>query len=165
MSGPLRLKAIFITLLLLAIGPSGCSFYNHLFGEPEPETPGTLMEGGMESMAAGHYQSAIDAFEKIKDRYPYSKFALLAELKLADALFGKGSYDEAYDAYDEFERLHPTNAQIHHVIYQKGMCHFSQIGTIDRDQSHTIKAKEEFQRLIKRFPDSVYARLAQKRLR
>jgi len=165
MSGAVRLKAIFITLLLLAIGPSGCSFYNHLFGEPEPETPGILMERGMESMAAGHYKSAIDSFEKIKDRYPYSKFALLAELKLADALFGKGSYDEAYDAYDEFERLHPTNAQIHHVIYQKGMCHFSQIGTIDRDQSHTIKAKEEFQRLIKRFPDSVYARLAQKRLR
>ena len=116
-------------------------------------------------MAAGHYQSAIDAFEKIRDRYPYSKYAIVAELKLADAMFGKGSYDEAYDAYDEFERLHPTNPRIPYVIYQKGMCHFRQIGTIDRDQSHTIKAKEEFERLIRRFPDDTYARLAQKRLR
>jgi len=123
------------------------------------------MERGMESMAAGHYQSAIDAFEKIRDRYPYSKYAIVAELKLADAMFGKGSYDEAYDAYDEFERLHPTNPRIPYVIYQKGMCHFRQIGTIDRDQSHTIKAKEEFERLIRRFPDDTYARLAQKRLR
>jgi len=159
------LLIIIILLFLVSISLNGCSLYNRLFGEPEPQTPGALMEKGMESMASGYYQSAIDAFEKIKDRYPYSKYAIVAELKLADALFGKGSYDEAYDAYDEFERLHPTNPKIPYVIYQKGMCHFKQIGSIDRDQSHTIKAKEEFQRLIKRFPDNTYARLAHKRLR
>jgi len=160
-----QLAILLLLTVLIGLAPSSCSLYNRLFGEPEPETPGQLIERGMESMAAGHYQSAIDAFEKIRDRYPYSKYAIMAELKLADAMFGKGSYDEAYDAYDEFERLHPTNPRIPYVIYQKGMCHFRQIGTIDRDQSHTIKAKEEFERLIRRFPDGTYARLAQKRLR
>jgi len=160
-----RLMALLLLILIGTMPLTGCSLYDRLFGEPEPEGPGALVERGMESMASGHYQSAIDAFEKVKDRYPYSKYAIVAELKLADAMFGKHSYDEAYDAYDEFERLHPTNPQIPYVIYQKAMCHFRQIGTIDRDQSHTTKAKEEFERLINRFPDNTYATLARKRLR
>ncbi len=45
------------------------------------------------------------------------------------------------------------------------MCHFEQITTIDRDQSHTLKAKEEFERLIRRFPREEYARLARKKIR
>ena len=156
-------RPVILLLLLIAliIGIfSGCSLY-----KPIPETPDRLMKKGLEKMAVGDYLSAIDAFQKIKDRYPFSKCATMAQLKLADAIFGKGSYDEAYNNYDEFERLHPTNPQIPYVIYQKGMCHFKQIGTIDRDQSHTSKAKEEFERLIRRFPDCKYSRLAQKRLR
>ncbi|MBW1730752.1 MAG: outer membrane protein assembly factor BamD [Deltaproteobacteria bacterium] len=165
MSRKYGLPATFIALSMIAMLMSGCGLYNSLFGGEEPETPRALMEKGMESLQSGHYDSAIDAFEKIKDRYPYSRYALTAALKLADALYRKGSYDEAYDVYDEFEKLHPKNPEIPYVIYQKGMCHFRQVGSIDRDQSHTVKAKEEFERLIKRFPRSHYAALAEKRLR
>lgn len=165
MSRCFQLGAILIALLVSFTALTGCGIYSRMFGEPQPETPETLMGKGLDSMAAGHYDSAIDAFEKIRDRYPYSKYATTAELKLADALFAKRSYDEAYDSYDEFERLHPKNPKIPYVIYRKGMCHFKQIGTIDRDQSHTIKARDEFLRLISRFPDSDYVKLAQKRLR
>lgn len=160
-----RLTKIVVSLTLMVTLLGSCSLYNRFFGGIEDESPAGLMETGMESMSSGDYGRAIDAFEKIKDRYPYSKYALVAELKLADALYGNGSYDEAFDTYDDFEKLHPKNPNIPYVIYRKGMCHFSQIGSIDRDQSHTLQAEEEFERLIKTFPDSRYAQLAKKRLR
>ena len=37
------------------------------------------------------------------------------------------------------------------------MCHFEQVHTVDRDQSHTYTANTEFERLVRRFPKTVYA--------
>ena len=45
------------------------------------------------------------------------------------------------------------------------MCHFTQVSTIDRDQSHTYQARGEFDRLLKKFPRSVYANRARRKLR
>jgi len=136
-------------LLLLA----GCAPLEWLLGKEEEKTPSELMA------------QAGEAFQKIKDRYPYSKFAILAELKMADTLFMRSSYDEAYDAYKEFERLHPTHQAIPYVIYREGMCHYKQMKSIDRDQGPSTKAKEDFGRLVNRFPKNVYAARARMKIR
>ncbi len=121
------------------------------------KTAAELMEEGLYYFEKGYYQGAFESFQKIKDRYPYSKYCAEAELKMADALYNKQSYDEAFDAYNEFQRLHPKNPNIPYVIYQKGMCHFNQTSTIDREQSHSLQAKEEFDRLVKRYPQSEHS--------
>jgi outer membrane protein assembly factor BamD len=151
-------------VLLFFLG--GCSTLDRLLGRGVDETdPGELMTDGIEKLEAGRYSDAVKAFEKIRDRYPYSKFAVTAELKLADALYRTGEYEQAFEAYDQFERLHPRHNEIPYVIYQKGMCHFDRITTTDRDQSQTLRAREEFERLIARFPRDDYANLARKNLR
>ena len=45
------------------------------------------------------------------------------------------------------------------------MCHFVQIGAIDRDQTETIKARREFEKLVARFPQSKFSILAEKMIR
>ena len=45
------------------------------------------------------------------------------------------------------------------------MCEFEQITAMDREQSHALRARREFQRLILRFPDDAYAERAKKHLR
>ncbi|MEA2038919.1 MAG: outer membrane protein assembly factor BamD [Thermodesulfobacteriota bacterium] len=151
--------AIFLIFLL-----GGCALWDRLFSEQE-KSPAELMTEAMEDFEGGDLKSATETFQKIKDRYPYSKHAVGAELRMADSLYKRKLYDEAFDAYTEFERLHPTNKDIPYVIYQKGMCDFSQASTIDRDQSHILKAKQEFERLVKRFPRTTYARMARRKLR
>jgi len=84
------------------------------------------------------------AFRKLKEQYPYSKYAILAELKLGDAHFQKREYPEAALAYEEFARLHPRNEVIPYVLYQIGMSHFLTFTTIDRDQAETQQAMEAF---------------------
>jgi outer membrane protein assembly factor BamD len=148
-------------LLLLA----GCAPLEWLLGKAEEKTPSELMAQAMEDLDRGYYKAASKAFQEIKDRYPYSKFAILAELKMADTLFMQSSYDEAYDAYKEFERLHPTHRAIPYVIYREGMCHYKQMKSIDRDQSPTVKAEEDFGRLVNRFPKNVYAARARMKIR
>jgi len=153
---------LFGTLLVFFL--NGCALWNWIF-EKEEKTPAQLWTEGIEDFKKGKYEEATEIFQQVKDRYPYSKFAVEAELKMADAYFRRNLYLEAFDAYGEFERLHPKNPNIPYVIYQKGMCSFNQISTIDRDQTHTLKAKDEFERLLRRYRRSEYAVMARRKIR
>jgi outer membrane protein assembly factor BamD len=161
-------RTVLAALVLLFL-LSGCSFFHQVLGigggGEEEEDAGELMTRGTDDLTQGRYKSAVDAFQKIKDRFPYSKYAVTAELRMADALYFQEEYELAYAAYDEFEKLHPKYKDIPYVIYQKGMCNFGQIVSLDREQAHTLKAKDEFERLIKRFPRDEYANKARKNLR
>jgi outer membrane protein assembly factor BamD len=166
----IRLKALPIVkgivvgaCLTLLLG--GCALKDRFFADEEEKPPAQLMAEGSENLEAGYYEAATDAFQKLKDRYPYSQYAVAAELKMADALFRRELYEEAYVAYSDFEKLHPKNPEIPYVIYQRGMCHFEQISAIDRDQAGTLKAIEEFERLVKRFRRDKYARRAGLKIR
>jgi outer membrane protein assembly factor BamD len=120
-------------------------------------TPADLLAEGQEKLDQSEFKSATKLLQAIKDRYPYSKEALLAELKLADSLFKRQEYDSALDNYDEFEKLHPKDKSVPYVIYQKGQCHFLQITSIDREQSRVANARDEFEKLVRRFPDNEYS--------
>ena len=151
--------------LILTLSLNGCALYDRFFGKSEEKSPEELMSQGMNHFEKGDYQTAAENFQTLKDRYPYDKSVVLAELKIADSLYYQSEYEAAFDAYDEFERLHPRDKNIPYVIYQKGMSNFSQVKGPDRDQAPTRKAKEEFERLVKRFPKDAYANNARKNLR
>jgi outer membrane protein assembly factor BamD len=133
---------------------TGCSWLGK--GRPD-KSPEQLMSEGISEFAEGSYEEAAERFRELRDRYPYSNLAVHAELKLADSLLEDEQYEEAIEAYREFENLHPKNTAIPYVIYQQGMCYFLRIRTIDRDQSNTVKALHEFERLIRIFPDDQYS--------
>lgn len=161
--GPIFRNMLLGVTAILLLG--ACSTIDKFIGEDKEKDPDQLMQDGLSYMNRGLYESAFEAFQDIRDRYPYSKHAITAELKIADALFNRGDFDEAYEAYDDFEKLHPKNKNIPYVIYQKGMSNFEQINTIDREQVHTRKAKETFERLVRQFPRSEYANRGRKNLR
>ena len=129
--------------------------------EPKEEkTAQELVADGVDFFNDGKYKKAIEAFEKLRDWYPFSKYAILAELKIADAHFNLESYADAIFAYEEFEQLHPRNEAIPYVIYRIARSYFNQIDTIDRDQSNAQKALETYRRLVQQYPNDVYAGMA-----
>jgi outer membrane protein assembly factor BamD len=139
-----------IALLLF----SGCAW----FSQKQEEKPAAeLIKDGIEAYDKGNYSDAIKNFEQLKDWYPFSKYAITAELKIADAHYYLDQYAEAVTAYEEFEQLHPRNEAIPYVIYQAGRCYYDQIDTIDRDQTSARKALEIFRRLIRQHPGDQYA--------
>ncbi len=145
-----------LVIIAVSIG-SGCAW----FSSDRPEKPaGELVREGIEAYDRGSYKAALEAFEQLKNWYPFSQYAILAELKIADAHYHLQQYPEAIVAYEEFERLHPRNEAVPYVVYQIGRCYFEQIDTIDRDQTSARKALDTFQRLIRQYPDDTYAHKA-----
>jgi len=161
----LNRKKTWTLLLVLAsftLIISGCSWF-----KPKNElevSPQALAIDGMKALQSERYTMAVDTFQKLKDRHPYSRYALLAELKIADAYYFQKNYLDAADAYENFEILHPKNEAVPYAVFQQGMCHFNQMNGLDREQDSTYKAIQTFNRVIETFPDSKYAAMAEAKL-
>ena len=69
-------------------------------------------EKGLKELEDKDWLAASKYFQFIKSRFPYSKYAVLAELRLADAQFGAEQYIEAIDSYRLFIKFHPTHDMV-----------------------------------------------------
>ena len=152
-----KMKRIITLILILLFVFSGCAW----FKSKEEKTALELAEDGMSQFNNEDYQDSIESFEKLRDWYPFSKYVILAELKIADAYYHIENYEEAVAAYESFESLHPRNEAIPYVIFQIGLCYFDRIDTIDRDQTNAKNALDTFNRLKKQFPEDVYSHRAE----
>ena len=128
-------------------------------------TPEGLYQQGLQEFQDKNFKRSIELFQRVKEEYPLSTLAIMAELGIADSYFSGKQYPEARLTYSEFLNLHPTNENLPYVMYQIGMCHYNEITTIDRDQSAALKALKEFERLSARFPGGKFAVMAEKMIR
>lgn len=168
--------AALLLTLLLVLTMSGCSDFKKTFNLTSIDEEGkeiehnldmparTLLNKGMDDYSVGKYFTAIEFFEEILNRYPFSPEATLAELKAADCSYHMERYLEALLLYEEFENRHPTNEAIPYVMFQKAMSNYKQIDRIDRDPSGAEKAITLFQQLLKAYPDSPYTNEAKARI-
>jgi len=158
----IMLKIILLALLMPLIF-SGCSSFNIFSKSEKPKaTPELIYSQASAEFKEGHYKKAQESFLKLKEEYPLHELAILAEIGIANSLYSDKEYAEAEIAYSDFVSLHPTNENVPYALYQLGMCHYNQIGDIDRDQTETIKAKKEWEKLVARYPESQYSAMARK---
>jgi outer membrane protein assembly factor BamD len=158
---PMKYKLILPVVAMLLF--SGCALF--FDSKSDEKTAQELVNDGMESFNHQRYRSAIESFDKLKDWYPFSKYAILAELKIADAHFYLGEYEAAIATYESFENLHPRNDATPYVIFQRGLSYIEQLETVDRDQKSANKAIETFNRLKKTYPASEYTVQAENYIR
>lgn len=150
------MKKLYLCCIVAILLLNACSWLQ----EKEEKPADVLIKEGVAAFNEGDFDDAIEAFEQLRDWYPFSKYAILAELKIADAHFELGNYEEAVFAYEEFEQLHPRNEAIPYVVYQIGLCHYNRIDTVDRDQTSAQKALDTFKRLQQQFPEDAYTHSA-----
>ncbi len=155
------IQKLVASILILAL-VSGCASF---FAPEAEKTAAELMAEGTAEFEDGDYLDAIKAFQKLKDWYPFSKYAIQAELKIADAHYNLKQYEEAIIAYESFEKLHPRNEAVPRVVYRIGRCYFDRIDTIDRDRITVEKAMDTFKRLRDRFPGNEFSEKAVEHIR
>jgi outer membrane protein assembly factor BamD len=172
MTMKIKTAQLLAAAMLMTLTAAGCttiketasdfkkSVVSIFWGADENLTAEELAINGMDEFDKGNYHKSIEHFQRLKDIYPFSKYAILAELKLGDAHYQLMQYEDALFAYEEFEKLHPRNEAVPYVIYQIGRCHFDRISTPDRDQTAARKALETFSRLQKQYPNDPYSRSA-----
>ena len=121
---------------------------------------------GLEELKDENYPEAIRYFSFVKQKFPFSKYAVLAELALADTQFARGSYQEAIDAYKSFARLHPTHEKVEdgYVAYKICDCYVKDMPSdwalvppaYEKDQSAVRDAHRELTDFLDKYPDSKY---------
>jgi outer membrane protein assembly factor BamD len=160
-------KSVVIFIVIAVFFLSGCSWWKHIWERTDraKNTPEILYQRGYEAYQDGWYKKAIEYFQRVRDEFPLHNLAIIAEMGIADAHFTDENYSEAEIAYNDFVSLHPTNENVPYAIYQLGMCHYKQMYSIDRDQTETMKAIKEFEKLIARFPASKFSLMAEKLVR
>ena len=107
------------------------------------------------------YQEAIDKFQEVVDNYPYSEYAVQAELKIADSYFEQERWDEALSYYRDFAELHPEHPKVPYTIYRTALCHERKSSSPERDQTATREAIAALDQLMTRYPTSPEAREAE----
>jgi outer membrane protein assembly factor BamD len=125
---------------------------------------------GSKGGGAGSVEYSVSAQKKyfgfIKTRFPYSKYAVLAELRLADAQFGAEQYLEAIDSYRLFIKFHPTHEMVAngYASFKIGEGYHKQLSgdfwmfppSFEKDQSSTEDAVNELKSFLDKYPDSPY---------
>jgi outer membrane protein assembly factor BamD len=121
---------------------------------------------GLKMLETKDWVAASKYFGFIKSRFPYSKYAVLAELRLADAEFGAEQYLEAIDSYRLFIKFHPTHEMVAngYVSYRIGESYFRQLPgdfwmfppSFEKDQSSVEDAGNELKSFLDKYPDSPY---------
>jgi len=129
-----------------------------------------IFDVGQKYYDGSKWDRAKEAFEKLKELYPFSVKVTPAELRIAEILYRKHQYAEAITTLDEFITRHPTNDEVPRAVFYLGMANYNQMLTIDRDQNLTKEAERHFQRLVTQYPSSAFAeqgkpKLADVRLR
>lgn len=103
---------------------------------------------------------AAPQFRRVRSEFPYSRFAALAELRLADCKLKEGNHAEAIQAYRQFLRGHPSHKQVPYARFKVAEGYYQQIPggwfmkppTHERDQSATRDALIQLRRFIVDFP-------------
>lgn len=149
--------AVVSLLLFAGAGLSACSS-NEKDAPQVEEDVDLLYNKAAAALDRKEYAEATKYFEEVERQHPYSKWATQAQLMAAYAYYEGQRYDEAVIALDRFIELHPGNQDIDYAHYLKALCYYEQISDVRRDQVFTSEALKALDTLIRRFPDSKYAR-------
>ncbi len=123
---------------------------------------------------AGNYKKAVELYEALESRYPYGESSAQNQLDLAYAYFKNEEAESAIATADRFIKTNPRNPSVDYAYYLKGLVNYNRgFGFIDRflptdtsqrDPGTARDAYNNFEELIRRFPESKYVPDARQRM-
>jgi len=151
--------AVFLAAVFLA----GCSSTDNNL-QQEEKSAAELYNDALNEIENGTIAKASPLFDEVERQHPYSELATKSQLMSAWALYQSNNYVAAIGALDRFIELNPAHENIDYALYLKAQSYYEQIVDVERDAGMTVKAKEAFEALLNRFPESSYSRDARLKL-
>ncbi|MDX2276432.1 MAG: outer membrane protein assembly factor BamD [Hyphomonadaceae bacterium] len=146
-------------LLVLAMGLAACGGNRAREAQQFQEEPvAQLYSRGATYMDQRRWADALAAFEEVERQHPYSSWARRAMLMEAYAHYQANEYDDAIENAQRFLALHPGNENAPYAYYLIAICHFERILDVGRDQATTENALQALQDVVRRYPETAYAR-------
>ncbi len=156
-----------LALLITGVLLSGCSTFakKQKVKLAYVERPAeNLYTQALNRMDAKRWDEAILFFDEVERQHPFSRWARRSMLMSSFAHYQSGNYDEAIAGAQRFIGLHPGSESTPYAYYLIAICHYEQIFDVGRDQGTTVLAESSLQQVVRRYPDSDYARDARLKL-
>ncbi|HTQ42397.1 MAG TPA: outer membrane protein assembly factor BamD [Polyangiaceae bacterium] len=154
----MRARALFAVFALLLL--AACE------GEPPKTALGytadakRAYEAAMQEFDAHNWIDAQSMMREVKRKYSYSKYARLAELRIADADFMQEKYSESIREYKDF--VHAHRADVEDVAYARSKIAEATYAEIpeslllpaseERDQASVVDAYKELRDFVSDYP-------------
>jgi outer membrane protein assembly factor BamD len=105
----------------------------------------------------------------VRKQFPYTRFAALADLRIADCALKSGKYAEAIEAYNQFVRYRPSHPEVPYARFMAAEANFEQIPSewllsppaYERDQRYAQESLRLLRRFVLDFPDDPLVARAQ----
>jgi outer membrane protein assembly factor BamD len=156
-----------LALTLLA-GLAGCSHGAPDIATLTSNSDQVIWEAGEKALQKHEWDSARQHFKRIIDAFAQSQYAPEARLALGDTYIQEGGNANdilAIGAYREFLTLYPSHPKSDYAQFQVAESYFRQKSGPDRDQTQTVHALEEYERLLDVYPSSQYIEKARERIK
>ena len=152
----LFLKKFFILLLLVEI--FSCK------SKEEKNTAEHLYVKAFEMLQDKDYTSASEAFEKIDDEFPFTKWSIKGQIMAIYANYRLNEFEKTLQLADDFIKLHPNSEYTSYALYMKGLSYYNKIPSIERAQDYTREASLAFRELVAKFGDTEYTADAKEKI-
>lgn len=159
-------RALLCALLVgfAAFGLSACSSDEESQLAFEDEPVGKLYNEALNLLGDGNYSDAAAKFEDVERQHPYSEWARKAIVMSAFAYYQSRNYDEAIQAAKRYITLNPSGSDAAYAQFLIAQSYYDQIPDVTRDQQRTESALEGLREVVRRYPDTDYARDARYKL-
>lgn len=135
---------------------AGCTTSDELDYVERPATE--IYNTALDALQSGNYDDAAAEFVEVERQHPYSVWARRAILLSAYAYYVDEEYDQAILAAERYIMLYPGGERASYAYYLIAICFYEQITDVTRDQRRTEEALAALEEVVRRFPDTEYAR-------
>jgi len=138
---------------------SGCAYVEDMFRQkPQALLPAPdLYQAGEQDMNKKYYPAARANFQKIVERHPQSNYAARARFLIGETYYREAAFDKAIKEFEAFMSFYPRHEISDLVQFRLAMSYYDQLKPVEQDQGLTVKAIDQFKKLVREYPDSRYA--------
>jgi len=112
---------------------------------------------GMKELEKGDALYASKKFDEAEILFPQSIWAAKASLMSAYALYSQNYYDDAIFNLERHIKNYPKDKDLVYAHYLIAICYFEQLYDERKDLKPLVKAREKFEHILKKYPNTDYA--------
>ena len=106
---------------------------------------------------SSRYEEALVEFQSIENSYPYSKYAKLSKLRIADVHYAMKNFIQAHYQYKYYHELYPRERNSDYALFRAGMSQYKQMPkAIDRDLSLASEVLKTWRKTLVKHPNTQY---------
>jgi len=112
---------------------------------------------GLRELERGEVLFAAKKFNEVEILFPQSEWAPKSTLMAAYAYYSQDYYFDTIEEIKTFIKKYPNHKDTDYAHFLMAMAYYNQIVDETRDLKSILMAKEQFEKVIKDYPDTEYA--------